>query len=55
MSDKRSYHYSLPTFWVALGVFWYVWGAKGFWWGVFYGLFWKFIAGYHLAAWLVTR
>ena len=35
--------------WVGLGVFWFVWGHYGFWWGVLYGLCWPVWAGYRLA------
>jgi hypothetical protein len=38
---------------VGLGVWWFVWGAKGFWWGVLYGLFWPVWAGYRLADYLL--
>jgi hypothetical protein len=37
---------------VGLGVFWYVWGAQGFWWGWLYGLFWHVWVGYRLAEYL---
>ncbi len=37
---------------VGFGVWWFVWGAKGFWWGVLYGLFWPIWGGYRLAEWL---
>lgn len=37
---------------VGIGVFWYVWGAVGFWWGVLYGLFWQVWVGYRMARWL---
>lgn len=40
---------------VAVGVFWYVWGAKGFWWGLLYGFAWPAWVGYRLAAWLGVR
>lgn len=36
-----------------LGVWWFVWGKFGFWWGVLYGLFWQVWIGYRLAAWLL--
>lgn len=32
-----------------VGVFWYVWGQLGFWWGLLYGLFWQVWVGYRLA------
>jgi hypothetical protein len=43
------------TWWpgVGLGVWWYVWGAHGFWWGVLYGFFWPVWAGYRLARYLL--
>lgn len=34
---------------VGFGVWWYVWGLYGFWWGVLYGVFWQVWAGYRLA------
>ena len=34
---------------VAIGVFWFVWGHYGFWWGILYGLFWPVWLGYRLA------
>jgi hypothetical protein len=40
-------------FGIGLGVWWFVWGAKGFWWGVLYGACWPIWAGYHLAAFLI--
>jgi hypothetical protein len=40
----------LPTIGVGLGVGWYVWGVKGFWWGVLCGGFWPIWLGYHIAA-----
>ena len=52
MSDD----YRPPRVWpagVGFGVWWFVWGAKGFWWGVLYGLFWPIWVGYHIAAWLL--
>lgn len=39
---------------VGCGVFWYVWGVHGFWWGVFYGLFWHYWLGYRLAFYLLS-
>lgn len=38
---------------IAAGVFWAVWSAHGFWWGVLYGLFWKVWVGYRLALYLL--
>jgi hypothetical protein len=46
--------YSLVPGGVGLGVWWFVWGVKGFWWGVWYGMFWPVWAGYHLAIALTT-
>lgn len=40
---------------IGVGVFWFIWGHYGFWWGVLYGLSWPFWVGYKLAAFLVTR
>jgi len=34
---------------VAGGVFWYVWGVYGFWWGLLYGFFWPVWVGYRMA------
>ena len=34
-----------------IGVFWFVWGKLGFWWGVLYGIFWPVWAGYRIAEW----
>ena len=34
------------------GVFWFVWAAKGFWWGVLFGLAWPIWIGYRLAEYL---
>jgi hypothetical protein len=41
-------------FGISAGVFWYVWGLYGFLWGLCYGMFWEFWAGYRLAAYLLT-
>ena len=38
---------------VGIGVWWFVWGVKGFWWGVLYGIGWETWLGYHLAIWLM--
>ena len=38
---------------VGFGVFWFVWGKYGFWWGVLYGVFWETWLGYRLAEWLL--
>ena len=38
---------------IGFGVWWFVWGVKGFWWGVLYGLCWPIWIGYHMAAWLL--
>lgn len=40
---------------VSIGVFWYVWGAWGFWWGVLCGLGWPVWLGYRLAKHLVQH
>ena len=32
------------------GVWWFVWGKVGFWWGALYGLFWPIWLGYRIAA-----
>jgi hypothetical protein len=39
--------------WFGLGVFWNIWGAYGFWWGVLYGLWWPTWVGYWLAGMLL--
>lgn len=39
---------------ISIGVWWGVWGLYGFWWGILYGLFWEFILGFKLAAWLLA-
>ena len=36
-----------------VGVFWYVWGLYGFWWGLLYGIFWHVWGGYRLAEFLL--
>ena len=36
-----------------LGIWWYVWSAYGFWWGLWYGALWPVWIGYRLAAWLL--
>ena len=54
MSDARASILIARTE-VALGVLWFVWGAKGFWWGVLYALCWETWVGYRLAAWLFAR
>lgn len=38
---------------VAYGVFWYVWGVYGFWWGLVYGAFWPIWVGYRLASYFL--
>jgi hypothetical protein len=38
---------------VGLGVLWFVWGLKGFWWGLLYGVFWQEWVGYRLAEYLL--
>lgn len=38
---------------VGIGVWWFVWGVKGFWWGVLYGICWEIWGGYRLAAYLL--
>lgn len=37
---------------IAWGVFWFIWGHYGFWWGVLYGLFWPIWVGFRMAEWL---
>lgn len=39
---------------VAIGVWWYVWGVYGFWWGVCYGFFWPVWLGFRLAAYALA-
>ena len=36
------------------GVFWCVWAAYGFWWGLLYGFFWEVWLGYWLARLLLS-
>lgn len=38
---------------VGVGVFWYVWGIYGFFWGLAYGLWWPVWIGYRLAQYLL--
>lgn len=52
MSESKTVA-ALPKLGIALGVWWYVWGLYGFWWGVCYGLFWPEWVGYRLAAFLL--
>ena len=51
MSDKVSYRTTAFSGF-GIGVWWFVWGAKSFWWGVVYGAFWPVWLGYRAAAWL---
>lgn len=51
-SDRRYYTAVVPWTGIGWGVWWYVWGTKGFWWGVVYGMFWPIIAGFRFAAWM---
>jgi hypothetical protein len=39
---------------IGIGVWWYVWGVYGFWWGVLYGFFWPVWIGFRLAAYLLA-
>jgi len=39
---------------VSIGVWWYVWGIYGFWWGVCYGFFWPVWLGFRLAAYALA-
>jgi hypothetical protein len=49
MADNRV-TVRIGTGWaIGIGVWWFVWGAKGFWWGVLYGTFWPVWVGYRLA------
>ena len=45
---------ALTRFGIGIGVWWYIWGLYGFWWGILYGLFWEVWAGIKLAHYLVT-
>jgi hypothetical protein len=38
---------------IGIGVWWYIWGTYGFWWGVLYGVFWEVWVGFKLATYLV--
>ena len=40
---------------IGVGVWWYVWGLYGFWWGVLYGTCWQIWVGYRLAVYLLTH
>lgn len=51
--DNGRFRVHLAPAGVGLGVFWFIWGHYGFWWGVLYGLFWPLWAGFKLAAFLV--
>jgi hypothetical protein len=54
MSDNNHVTYfAIPSVSIAIGVWWYVWGAYGFWWGVLYGLFWPIWLGFRIAAYLI--
>lgn len=50
---KKSYASAQKVFGAGagFGVFWFVWGKLGFWWGVLYGIFWPIWAGYRIAEW----
>lgn len=52
MSDNSTTVRAAFPFGIGLGVWWFVWGVKGFWWGVLYGLCWPIWIGYRLAAFL---
>lgn len=49
MSGGDRHNVTLVFGWFAAGVFWCVWGAKGFWWGVLAGVFWPAWFGYRAA------
>ncbi len=51
MSDSRSIVIGGVSG-LGFGVFWFVWGKLGFWWGVVYGLFWPMWLGYRLAEYI---
>ena len=51
MSEHNTTVYGYPS--LGLGIWWYVWGVKGFWWGVLYGLCWPIWVGYRLAQYLL--
>jgi hypothetical protein len=58
MSDVQKVHVENSVSWggslgVAIGVWWYVWGLYGFWWGVLYGLFFPVWLGFRLAEFLL--
>lgn len=58
MSDDKTTEnrliFGVPSLSIAIGVWWYVWGVYGFWWGVFYGFFWPVWIGFRLAHYLLT-
>lgn len=53
-SSSRTVRAAFPTG-IGIGVWWFVWGAKGFWWGLLYGMCWPIWIGYRLAAWLLVE
>jgi hypothetical protein len=55
MSDTSVSRLGFLSLEVGIGVWWFVWGAKGFWWGVLYGLGWEIWVGYRLAEFFMKR
>lgn len=51
---RKHVTYTLLPGGVGVGVWWFVWGAKGFWWGVVYGACWPIWLGYRLAERLLS-
>jgi hypothetical protein len=55
MADEREVIVRSGLAGFGLGVWWYVWGVKGFWWGLLYGFFWPIWLGYHVAELLLGK
>lgn len=56
MADDERPGYSpigFITIEIGVGVWWYVWGLYGFWWGALYGIGWEVWVGYRLASYLL--
>lgn len=48
--NRHTTHAAIPTIGIGIGVFWCVWDARGFWWGLLYGSFWPIWVGHHVAS-----
>jgi hypothetical protein len=53
MSDTNTIHVA-GTGGIGIGIWWYVWGIYGFWWGALYGIGWPIWVGFRLAKYLLT-